>query len=270
MTVDYATSTTPDDTATEGDDYTAKNGQLVFAPGVTSQTVSVPIVDDSVEDGGETFTLTLSNAVGATIVDAVATGTINNDEAGEEAALTAEFVGMPSEHDGTEFTFRVQFSEDPDLSYTVLERAEDGAFEVGGGTITGSKRVNGQHDLREISVEPSGVGDVTIELAGRRACGTAGAICTSAENGSKVLSTTLTATVKGPAPLTAEFVGMPPEHDGTEFTFRVQFSEDPDVSYKVLRDESFAVIGGAVRKAKRVDGRHDLREIHVAPSGVGA
>ena len=276
VTVEYATATTIDDTATEDDDYEARTGRLIFAPGVTSQTVSVPIVDDSVEDGGETFTLTLSDAVGATIAVATATGTINNDEAGEEAALTAEFVGMPSEHDGTEFTFRVQFSEDPDLSYKVLESAEDGAFEVGGGTITRSKRVNGQHDLREIYVEPSGVGDVTIELAGRRACGTAGAICTT---DGKVLSTTLTATVKGPAalsvgtlavvPLTAEFVGMPPEHDGTEFTFRVQFSEDPAVSYKVLKSGAFEVTGGTIAKAKRVNEQHDLREIYVEPSGVG-
>ena len=271
VTVEYATATTIDDTATEDEDYEARTGRLIFAPGVTSQTVSVPIVDDSVEDDGETFTLTLSDAVGATIAVATAKGKINNDEAGEEASLTAEFVGMPPEHDGTEFTFRVQFSEDPDLSYKVLESAEDGAFEVGGGTITRSKRVNGQHDLREIHVEPSGVGDVTIELAGRRACGTAGAICTA---DGKVLSTTLTATVKGPAalsvaPLTAEFVGMPPEHDGTEFTFRVQFSEDPAVSYKVLKSGAFEVTGGTITGAKRVNEQHDLREIYVEPSGVG-
>ena len=176
--MDYATA---DGDAVKGDDYQETTGRLTFEPGDTSQTVSVPIVDDGVEDGGETFTLTLSDAVGATIASGkgTATGTINNHEAGEEAALTAEFVGMPSEHDGTEFTFRVRFSEDPAVSYKVLESAEDGAFEVGGGTITRSKRVNGQHDLRDIYVEPSGVGDVTIELAGRRACGTAGAICTA-------------------------------------------------------------------------------------------
>ena len=40
----------------------------------------------------------------------------------------------------------------------------------------------------------------------------------------------------------------------------LQFSEAPDVSYTVLRDEAFEVTGGEVCKAQRVDGRHDLRQ----------
>ena len=72
------------------------------------------------------------------------------------------------------------------------------------------------------------------------------------------------------APLTANFENMPAEHDGsTVFTFRLRFSEDPAVSYKVLRDRAFDVTGGAVRKARRVDGRDDLREIHVEPKTTG-
>ena len=71
-------------------------------------------------------------------------------------------------------------------------------------------------------------------------------------------------------PLTAAFENVPPAHDGSSiFTFRVRFSESPAVSYKVLRDESFAVTGGSVDKARRVDGRNDLREIHVQPAGKG-
>ena len=100
---------------------------------------------------------------------------------------------MPPEHAGTEFTFRVQFSEDPAVSYKVLKK---GSFVVIGGTITRARRVNGKHDLREIHVVPWGVGDVRMTLAGERACGTWGAICTA---GGKKLSTTLKATVKGPA-----------------------------------------------------------------------
>ena len=69
-------------------------------------------------------------------------------------------------------------------------------------------------------------------------------------------------------PLTATFENLPSAHDGASiFTFRVRFSESPALSYTVLRDESFAVTGGEVDKARRVDGRNDLREIHVEPSG---
>ena len=86
VTVDYATS---DGTATAGADYTATSGTLAFSPGETSQTVSVPVLDDAIDDGGETFTLTLSNAQGgnAWLEDAVATGTIENSDPMPQAWL---------------------------------------------------------------------------------------------------------------------------------------------------------------------------------------
>ena len=49
VTVDYATA---DWTATAGSDYTTTSGTLTFAAGERSKTVSVPITDDSLEDGG--------------------------------------------------------------------------------------------------------------------------------------------------------------------------------------------------------------------------
>ena len=78
------------------------------------------------------------------------------------------------------------------------------------------------------------------------------------------------ATEPVPVVLTAVFEGVPGEHDGSSiFTFRVRFDPEPQVSYKVLRDESFDVTGGTVRRARRVNGRNDLREIHIQPSGHG-
>ena len=73
-----------------------------------------------------------------------------------------------------------------------------------------------------------------------------------------------------PDALTASFEGVPEVHDGSSpFTFRVRFNLEPRVSFRVLRDESFAVTGGEVDKARRVDGRNDLREIHIEPEGWG-
>ena len=77
VTVDYATS---DGTAVAGADYTATSGTLTFAAGETTKTVSVPILDDSHDEGEETFTLTLSNPSGARIGDGEATGTIVNTD----------------------------------------------------------------------------------------------------------------------------------------------------------------------------------------------
>ena len=77
VTVDYATA---DGTATAGEDYSSTSGTLTFAAGETSKTVSVPVLDDVVDEGEETFTLRLSNATGARIADAEATGTVSNGD----------------------------------------------------------------------------------------------------------------------------------------------------------------------------------------------
>ncbi len=71
---------TADGTAIEGDDYTAASGTVVFDPGMTTGTVAVSVIDDSELESDETFVVNLSNAVGATIVDASAVGTIIDDE----------------------------------------------------------------------------------------------------------------------------------------------------------------------------------------------
>ena len=85
VTVDYATA---DGTATAGEDYTATSGTLTFSPGEKTKTVSVSILDDAVDEGNETFTLTLSNVRGAREGDLEATGTIANDDPLQEMWLS--------------------------------------------------------------------------------------------------------------------------------------------------------------------------------------
>ena len=110
--------------------------------------------------------------------------------------LTAEFVGMPTKHDGDRaFRFRVAFSEDIGISFRSLR--ED-AFTVTGGRVTGGKRVDGRRDLFRMTVRPDADGDVTITLPAGRACGVSGAICTKGEN-RRQLTNSPSATVKGPA-----------------------------------------------------------------------
>ena len=92
VTVDYATQ---DGTATAGSDYTATSGTLTFAAGDTSKTVSVPIVEDTVEDDGETFKLLLSNANGGTIGGGEGTGTIRNMEANAAPTGLPTISGTP-------------------------------------------------------------------------------------------------------------------------------------------------------------------------------
>ena len=53
VTVDYLTLFTQ--SATPGVDFEHTNGTLTFRPGETSKTIKVPIIDDTVNDSGETF-----------------------------------------------------------------------------------------------------------------------------------------------------------------------------------------------------------------------
>ena len=77
VTVDWATA---DGTARAGTDYTAGNGSLTFGVGDSSKTVPVSVTGDDVDEPDRTFTVRLSNASGATIGDAEATGTIRDDD----------------------------------------------------------------------------------------------------------------------------------------------------------------------------------------------
>ena len=79
VSVDYATE---DGTAAAGADYTATSGTLVFAAGETAKTVSVPVLDDAVDEGKEVMRLLLSNPKGAYLrgIHTKARGVITNDD----------------------------------------------------------------------------------------------------------------------------------------------------------------------------------------------
>ena len=82
--------TTRNGSAQAGSDYTASSGTLSFAPGETTKTIAVPILDDSIDEGDETLTVWLSNATGARIVAGAgaARGTISNSDPLQEMWLS--------------------------------------------------------------------------------------------------------------------------------------------------------------------------------------
>jgi uncharacterized protein YhjY with autotransporter beta-barrel domain len=77
VSVNYATA---NGTATAPADYTNTSGTLNFAPGQTTQTVSVPVVGETIPEANETFFVNLSGATNATIADNQGVGTITNDD----------------------------------------------------------------------------------------------------------------------------------------------------------------------------------------------
>lgn len=73
--------TTVDSTATTADvDYTSSSGQLVFAPGVTSQRIGVTVNGDTKRELNEFFKVVLTTKTNATYTDSLGIGTILNDD----------------------------------------------------------------------------------------------------------------------------------------------------------------------------------------------
>ena len=77
VSVAYATA---DVTATSPADYVAAGGTVTFAPGDTSEQVTVLVNGDLLDEADETFRVDLSNPVNATIADGLGTGTIADDD----------------------------------------------------------------------------------------------------------------------------------------------------------------------------------------------
>ena len=94
----------------------------------------------------------------------------------------------------TAFTFRLRFSEEIGISRRTLQDH----VEVGNGSATNARRIDGRHDLWEIAVQPATTADVTLAVPPSAACGEPGAICDRA-TGTTPLSNRLEATVAGPS-----------------------------------------------------------------------
>jgi hypothetical protein len=77
VTVQYATA---DGSATAGEDYAAVSGMLSFGRGTTTASIAVPVSGDTKVEGAETFNVTLSAPVNATLADDTGVGTILNDD----------------------------------------------------------------------------------------------------------------------------------------------------------------------------------------------
>ncbi|MFM7070557.1 MAG: Calx-beta domain-containing protein, partial [Planctomycetota bacterium] len=94
VSVQYSTSdgdTGNANTAWAGSDYTSKSGTLVFAPGETSKTISVPITNDTQVEKDEVFTISLKNASGGAVLGTTAKAvvTIIEDDSSIDLAQTS-------------------------------------------------------------------------------------------------------------------------------------------------------------------------------------
>jgi glucose/arabinose dehydrogenase len=73
VSVDYETF---DNTAIAGEDYTATEGTLFFAPGETRKSVTVPLLDDTETEGNQAFSFVIDNPAGNATLGAPRTARI--------------------------------------------------------------------------------------------------------------------------------------------------------------------------------------------------
>jgi hypothetical protein len=89
VTVNYATA---NNTATAGNDYEAGAGTVTFQPNDTSETVTIDITDDSLDESDETFNVNLTSATNATIYDDHGLGAILDDDPPPEIDVQDEYL----------------------------------------------------------------------------------------------------------------------------------------------------------------------------------
>ena len=126
------------DNAQEGTDYTTDSGTLTFTAGETKKTVAVSTTPDTVDDVGETFTLTLSNASNAEISDAAAKGTITGPPA--STALVSN-VGQGTDDQTIGTTIAQRFTIESDAASSMYTLT--GVDVVSGGTNAFTAKVCG-------------------------------------------------------------------------------------------------------------------------------
>lgn len=84
VTASYATA---NGTATSGGDYVAGSGTVTFGPGVVTQTVSITVNSDVLDEVDETFVVNLTSPVNATIGDPQGSATVTDDDAEPTMAI---------------------------------------------------------------------------------------------------------------------------------------------------------------------------------------
>ena len=178
---------------------------VVVSAGVRAGRFSLGITRNNHEDSGSAAGWSIANASriyesGAwswrnrSLMVAVQGAAIADDATPD--GLTGWFASAPTTHDGSSaFTVLVGFSEPITASRSAMRNH---AIQVSGGRVTSAKRVERSGDLWEVGVAPTGLGAVTLTVEGARACGAAGAVCTS---DGRALADDFIQTVPGPLAL---------------------------------------------------------------------
>ena len=175
VSVEYATG---GGTATAGQDYQFTSGTLTFAPGVTNQTVTVPILDDNLaEADSQSFTLLLTNEVNAELSGQAQFNYVLDDEPEVYIAIN----NAPPIVEGfgqTNLAFPIVLSRATDVPVTLQYVATGGLSNSGAVTIpagvtnyvlavpvVGDLAIQSNRTVTVAISEPSPIGGITNATA---------------------------------------------------------------------------------------------------------
>lgn len=129
---------TMDGSALAGSDYTAASGTLNFAPGETSKTFNVTILNDSNSEGDESLGLMLSSPSGATLgTPSAASLTITDDDVNQPPQISGQSFSL-TENSPVATVVGTVAASDPNagqtLNYAITGGNSDGAFTIDSAT----------------------------------------------------------------------------------------------------------------------------------------
>ncbi|WP_350290626.1 Calx-beta domain-containing protein, partial [uncultured Croceitalea sp.] len=130
VTVDYVTN---NGTALNGSDITAQSGTITFTPSVSSFDIDIPIIDDTIVEATEDFTVVLSNIqsnIGIGFVDGnttnTATGTINDNDSDPSLGVQFDITSIDVNEDAGTVSLDVVLNADVQDEFTVEYFTTDG------------------------------------------------------------------------------------------------------------------------------------------------
>jgi hypothetical protein len=161
VTVDYSTI---DGGAVEGSDYQSVRGKLTFAPGETSKTIELPVLDDSIDEERETLTLQLTNPVNATVASQTGgTATIVDNDSEPELTV-GDFTLTEGDGGTTNASFTVTLSAPSSKEISIDYATADGSATAGTDYTAVSGTLNFAPGETSKTIEVTVLSDVIEEL----------------------------------------------------------------------------------------------------------
>ena len=158
VTVTYATSS---GTATALNDYLTTTGTLTFTPGMTQTAFNVTIINDALIENAETFSVTLSNPVSATLgAPAAATVTINDND---QATVTLSSASYSANENVGTLPVTLTLNQAAPYTVTATYATSNGTASAPGDYTAASGAVSFTPGVTQTTVNLSIVNDALIE-----------------------------------------------------------------------------------------------------------